>query len=120
VIKKKVFIVVVSALSAVVIIQSLIIIRPFGRREVTTSEAAILIARAELVRKYGEEEIDGMEFDAFIDASNRRYWQIGALPGSFGYPPRVYVRVSDGKAVEIWRDGVRNRLDMFIDSWFRR
>ena len=72
-IKKEIFILTVAALSVIVITQMLIIIRPFNRREVISSEDAILIAKAELVRRYGREEILGKEFCA--DRSGK-YWYV--------------------------------------------
>jgi len=119
-VEKKKVIIIILLLSAIVLIQALIIIKPFGRREVTTPEEAVLLAKAELVRRYGMEEISGKEFRAIISG---RYWRItqdlGQNQFQLGYPPQVYVRVSDGRAISLWRDGVRHRVDIFIDSWLR-
>jgi len=131
-VKRSVFITVVSAMSAMIVIQALIVIRPFSRRhEVTSPENAVLIAKAELIRRYGEEEVTGLELHAHLYGSplSRRliYWSVTKIPpGSddnlprtyYDYPPRVYVRQSNGRAISLWRGGVRHQLDMMIEYLF--
>ena len=118
-IKKKVFIATVAILSAVVIVQTLIITRPFARRhEVLTAEDAILIAQADLVRRYGSEEISEREFTAW---KSGRFWNVLEVVEvlevddvefhrtMLGYPPRVFVRISNGRTILAWSDGVVQR-----------
>ena len=121
-IKKKVFIIIVAALSAVVVIQSLIIFRPFGKQhEVTDPENAILIAKAELIRRYGEAEIRGKEFIVFVDQDHPNQLYVTENIAIFDYSEHVYVRRSDGRAVVIWRDNVILRwLDDLIGQWLFR
>jgi len=127
-IKKKVFIVVVAALLAIVVIQALIILRPFeGRHSVMTEEDAILIAKAELVRRYGAGEIRGMEF---VACEGDRFWHVYEVVGiieingiriprmQLGYPRRVDVRISDGRAFSLWSDGLWRYLDIIRQNWF--
>ena len=116
-VKKKVFIATVAIQSAVVIVQTLIITRPFARRhEVLTAEDAILIAQAELVRRYGRGEILGKEF---VVLESGRHWTVIEDVLMHGHQPRVDVRKSDGRAIVLWRDSLRTYWDIFVDSWFR-
>ena len=108
--KKKIIIIVAVLLFALVLSVAIPIsrmfFRPLGRQEVLTPEHAIQIAKAAIIQRYGEAEIEGMEFWA-CDLLWPYWWvEEGSkynLRGSFGYPPRVFVRKSDGMAVLLWR-----------------
>jgi len=117
-IDKKVFIITVVVLSVVILLQAVIIVTPrFLMQEVTTPEAAILIAKAAIVRRYGEEEIREKEFDAVIFGTQTNYWNVATLPSHFDNQPYVLVRISDGKVIMRWKNygfwGI-------VDSWFSR
>ena len=101
-VKRKILILLIAALSTVSIFQAIIIIRPFNRHAVSTPENAIIIAKAELLRRYGEAEIDGLEFDAVRFGEQPDYWNVIALPPLLSSQPHVLVRVSDGKVVMRW------------------
>lgn len=104
-VKKQVFIVTIALLLAVILVQEILLNHEILLVEnpVTTSENAVIIAKAALLQKYGERAIYGKSFDAFIDASNPEYWQVSEL-NMLGYPPHVLVRRSDGKAILHWED----------------
>ena len=119
-IRRKVFMIWVITLSAIAITQAFVIIKPFNRHKVTTAESALLVAKAELIRRYGEDEILSTVLFASEDC---KYWWLVTegtvviqgetqtiLPDGLDNTPRVYIRKSDGKAVVIWRDGVRKSL----------
>ena len=115
--KKKVFIILavllfVATLSLIISI-SRIIFRPLGRQEVQYAEHAIQIARAAIMQRYGEAEIEGMEFWTFDFGGP--YWRVSE--GSkydarfrLGYWPVVYVRRADGMVILLWRDNSQTRI----------
>lgn len=113
-ITKKVFLVVIATMLTIIVIQALIIVSPFSTLYgVTTEEDAILIARAELLRRYGPGEIEGTEFTAWRSG---RFWRVLEAVYIFeidgvefrrtqvGYPPCVFVRASNGRAIVLWSD----------------
>ena len=119
--KKKIFIILAAVLLFATVLSAAIPIsrmffRPLGRQEVLTPEHAIQIAKAAITQRYGEAEIEGMEFYAFL--SRRRhslYWRVSE--GSkydaryrLGYWPVVFVRMSDGMVIMQWRDNVITRI----------
>jgi len=115
-INKKVFVITVIILSVVIILQTVIIVTPrFVMQKVTTPEAAILIAKAAIVRRYGEEEIYEKEFYAVIEGTRPNYWYVLALPPHLDNQPHVLVRKSDGKVLMRWKN--YNFWGM-VNSWF--
>ena len=100
---KRVFVITVFVLLAVIVAQAVIIAKPtvIGRHEVTTSENAVLLAKAAIMQKYGEAEILQKEFVASIDGSNTRYWYVGEV-NVFDNSPHVLIRRSDGKVILKW------------------
>ena len=104
-IKKKDFMITVAVLSIIIITLFAICVVPhlLGGCEVTTPENAIILAKAALLRKYGEAEIQ-KEFDAVIFGDQPEYWYVSEKVSSFGYPPHVLIRRSDGKAIVKWKD----------------
>ena len=102
--RQKALAVTVLALLVIIAIQTLIIIKPeiIGRHEITTQESAIIIAKAAIIRRYGEKELQGVELVAFIhEKENPYYWHV--TEGKYlGYPPHVLVRCSDGKVKLRW------------------
>ena len=101
-VERKILLSLVIALSIVSTFQAIIIARPFNKHVVSTPENAITIAKAELLRRYGEAEIDGLEFDAVRFGERPDYWNVIALPPLLSSQPHVLVRVSDGKVVMRW------------------
>ena len=117
--KKKVFIILASVLLTVAVLSvaipiSRMFFRPYGRQEVPDAEHAIQIARAAIIQRYGEAEIEGMKF--FASDSHLRYWSVredcrqNGFMLSMGYPPIVYVRRSDGMVILLWRNNARTRI----------
>ena len=112
--KKKVIIIVAVLLFALVLSVAIPIsrmfFRPLGRQEVLTPEHAIQIAKAAIIQRHGEAEIEGMEF--WATDSWRPYWRVredcrkDGLMLSMGYPPVVYVRRSDGMVIMMWRTSI--------------
>ena len=100
----KVYKITAIILSLFLVLSFVTSILPFNRHKVTTEENAIIIAKAELLRLYGELEVDGLEFRAvrFGDIMPN-YWYVIALPGRLGDQPHVFVRISDGKVKMRWR-----------------
>ena len=94
---------IVLALLFAVVVLIVIAISPLWKNEVTTPDNAILIAKAEILRRYGEQEIEGYEFEAFRSESNPNYWYVFRLPVPLGDAPHVIVRYSDGKAKMRWK-----------------
>ena len=112
--KKKIIIIVTVLLFALVLSIAIPIsrmfFRPLGRQEVLDAEHAIEIARAAIIQRYGEAEIEDMEFRA--SDSWWPYWHVseskeGAM---MGYWPAVYVRRTDGMVIMLWRDNVLTRI----------
>ena len=105
-VKKKVLIItVLVALLVIIAVQTVIIIKPsiIGRHEVTTAENAIILAKAALLQKYGEAEIQ-IEFNALRFYDNPGYWCVNEYSTvRLGRWPYVLVRVSDGKVILKWK-----------------
>ena len=115
---KRIFVLSISLLSVIIVIQSIILIKPFNRKAVRTPDTAILLAKAALVRRYGEAEFKEMEFDAVVFGTKPNYWYICEYdPNVYGYAPHVLVRMSDGKVRMRW---TTNSLWNIVDSWFYR
>ena len=117
--KKKIIIIVAVLLFALVLSVAIPIsrmsFRPYGRQEVLTPEHAIQIAKAAIIQRYGEAEIEGMEFRATdMTDFNLPYWEViedkeGAM---MGYWPVVYVRRTDGMVFLLWRNNAIHRLGL--------
>ena len=99
---KKSFYVVVLIMSVVIIIQSIIIAYPFKTHPVTTPESAIIIAKAELIRRYGETVVTDVEFIASKIGYYPNNWFVTEVPLWLGDGPFVLVRMSDGKVKMRW------------------
>ena len=103
-IRQKALAITALALLVIIAIQTLIIIRPeiVGSHEVTTEESAIIIAKAAIIKRYGEKELQGVELEAFIhEKENPYYWRVSTR--IMGYGPHILVRVSDGKVILRWK-----------------
>lgn len=103
-VRKRVFVITVIALVIIIGVQTLIIVDPaiIGKHKVTTPENAIIIAKAALLKKYGEKEISQIEFDAVIFGDQPSYWNVSANTDTLGFAPHVLVRRSDGKVMLRW------------------
>ena len=104
-----------AAALSVAIPVSRLFFRPYGRQEVLDSEHAIQIARAAIIQRYGESEIEDMEFMAL---GGNVSWMV--IEGDsiddirarnrMGHLPTVYVRNSDGMVTLMWRDNSITRI----------
>jgi hypothetical protein len=116
--KKKIFIILAAVLFAVAVLSiaitmSHMFFRPYGRQEVLTPEHAVQIARAAIIQRYGEAEIEDMEF--WASDSWWPYWRVSEgseadLRLSLGYPPVVYVRRYGGMVILLWRTDALTRM----------
>lgn len=105
-IKNSVFVITAVIMFVIIVVQAVILINPpIGGHEVTAPENAIIIAKAALLQKYGEEELQKVQngFAARISIDYPAYWVVQVDKAMLGYPPRIYVRQSDGKAIVRWR-----------------
>ena len=94
--------IIVVLIAIIIIHMPLYSIHTYGGHSVTTPENAIIIAKASLLRAYGEDEISQIEFRAFIDGSyNADYWHVSEA-NTLCNPPHVLVRISDGKVILRW------------------
>ena len=73
--KKRLFILTVSVMSAIVLLQLVIITSLFSGHAITTPENAILLAKDALLRKYGEMEIQ-TELIASIHSDFPNHWYV--------------------------------------------
>ena len=91
-------------LSAAIVIQQIVIYNSnvIGQ-QISTPESSIIVAKASLLRKYGEKEIQ-IEFDA--NETHSDYWEVMEYSEGevLGYPPCILVRKSDGRVVDLWRN----------------
>ena len=104
--RQKALVITALALVVIIAIQTLIIIKPeiIGRHEVTTAENAIILAKAALLQKYGEAELEKVSDNlrASIDYTYQNYWCI-AERDVLDNAPSVFVRISDGKVILKWK-----------------
>ena len=117
-VSKRIFIASSLFLLIIIAILALVIIRPFNRHEIRTSESAITLAKAALIRKYGETEFLEMSFIAVIHSDRPQYWYVSEHdPTRLGYWPYVLVRRSNGKAILRWK---RSSILVMVDNWVFR
>ena len=102
-ITKKQFKFTIIPLLLIIFIQTLIINRPFIKHPVTTPENAIIIAKAELIRRYGEAEVLNLEFKAVRLGDFPNNWYIIALPLRLDDQPYILVRIADGRVKMRWK-----------------
>ena len=105
-IKKKVFIITVLALLVIIAAQTVIIMKPsiIGRHEVTTAENAIIIAKAAILQKYGEAELQRVSDNllAYRHYEQPNYWLVSER-NTYDDSPHILVRRSDGKVILKWK-----------------
>ena len=116
-ISKKKYILSITTLSIIIILQAIVITKPFTKNVVSSRENAIIIAKAELIRRYGEAVIDGVEFEAYRFIEIPNYWYVFILPPQFSSQPHVLVRESDGKVKMRWTDS-QIFFHGAVNSWF--
>jgi len=100
------------ALAIICIVQTVIIVKPhllFGK-PVTSAESAIIIAKAALLRKYGEGEFLHKKFVAWGFAESEEkpvtwhvYENTEAFGNTLGELPHVRVSGRDGKVTIKWK-----------------
>ena len=101
--KKRLFIVTVSVMSAIVLLQLVIIISLFSGHAITTPENAMIVAKDALLRKYGELETQ-TELIASINSDFPNHWYV-TVHNADDYEAELYVLVkkTNGKATLHWK-----------------
>ena len=110
---KKALIILAIVTSVIIVVKAPVIIRLLTWRDVVVHENAIIIAKAELIRIYGEAEFTDMEFR--VSDTYWPYWRVDEKDGELlsrysKYPQCVLINRSNGRVIVLWRDNLRTRI----------
>jgi hypothetical protein len=99
--KKFILVFVITALAVALLTQTVVIIisNMSYNNEITDPYNAIIIAKAALLQRYGEAEIEQKGFDALIISDDPDHWFVSEVVENpkYDFSPHVLVRRPDGK-----------------------
>ena len=106
--KKFILVFVITALAVALLTQTVVIIisNMSYNNEITNPYNAIIIAKAALLQRYGEAEIEQKGFNALIMSDNPDHWFVFEVVENpkYDFSPHVLVRRSDGKVTLRWEN----------------